>query len=314
MELDEKNNVSSVNGGPSMYFYLVEPDSKDTNSNQVWAWTIPSATNDSYTPPNDWIDTPILLAAAKLPVVPTPPQVNFFSGSTSEIRYYWVTVTDTITGLTVTSDRALILTEHDLKMDHYIFDLSVLPKKNIIPFTTKNNDPYYGSDPYKIDLKNLLKDIEVQYPGKGGVSDFPGKFEICVAHARFYLPDGRAWTQNWTHGDLHFGYDDGSLTWWQNNLGANAGAVPLQAPHSSQGGLEKKPDWVGFKPSGDPDKGIPANYPNSSNGNPTKDSTGGLPKGTYSGSAYPAEVAQGYFCGFIELLELRFATAPTMEE
>jgi hypothetical protein len=318
MELDEKNNVSFVNGGPSMYFYLVEPDSKDTNSGAPWAWTIEGATTASYTPRNDWEDTPIVIATGKTPTVPTPPKVNFITGSTSEVRYYWVKITDTDTGRTVTSERALILTETDPGMDHYIFDLSVLPNKNIIPFTTKNNDPYYGSDPYKIDLKELLKNIELDYPGEiengeQKPSPFPSKFEICVAQAQYFLPDGRAWTQNWTHGDLHFGYDDGTLTWWHNNLGANSGAIPLQSPHAAQGGLGSKPDWVGFKPSGDPDKGLPPNYPTSAPpGNlPTEDSTGGLPKGTYSGNDYPAQVAQGYFCGFIKLLELRFATAPT---
>jgi hypothetical protein len=258
------------------------------------------------TPRNDWNDVPIEIRTGKQPVVPTVPNVNFFSGSTSEIRYFWVTVTDKNSGLSVTSDRALILTETNTKVTHFIFDMSELAKKNTVPFTTKNNDPYYGSDPYKIDLKEYLKDKTLD----------PSKFEICVAHAQYFLPDGRAWTQNWTHGDLHFGYNadnpNGPLTWWQNNLGANSGAVPLQTPHSSQGGLSFKPDWVGVKPSGDPDKGIPPPYPTSSGGRPTADTTGGLPKGTYGSSdpVPPRELAQGYFCGFIELLELRFSTTP----
>jgi hypothetical protein len=314
MDLDEKNNVSTVNGGPSMYFYLVEPDSTDTNSGQIWAWTIPGATSASYTPPTNWVDVDIVTQPDndKQPIPPTPPNVNFITGSTSEVRYYWVKITNTANNRSVTSERALILTETDPEMDHYIFDLSVLPNKNIVPFTAKNNDPYYGGEPYKIDLKELLKDFPVD----------PSKYEICVAQAQYFLPDGRAWTQNWTHGDLHFGYDPDSkndpLTWWHNNLGANSGAIPLQAPHSSQGGLSNPPDWVGFKPSGDPDKGIPANYTPSSTGIPTEDSTGGLPKGTYGTSGvssapapYPRGDAQGYFCGFIKLMELRFATAPS---
>jgi hypothetical protein len=309
MDLDEKNNVSFVNGGPSMYFYLVEPDSTDTNSNEIWAWSLPGETTDSYTPATDWEDVfPIETVPGSekkpVPIPHTSHQINFVTGSTSEVRYYWVKVTNPQNGRFVISERAVILTETDPTMNHFIFDLSVLPNKNIIPFTTKKNDPYYGDDPYKIDLKAYMKDLNLD----------PSKFEICVAQAQYFLPDGRAWTQNWTHGDLHFGYDEGStkgaLTWWHNNLGANSGAIPLQSPHSSQGGLSEKPDWVGFKPSGDPDKDIPRNYATSSNGQPTADTTGGLPKGTYSGSAYPAEVAQGYFCGFSKLMELRFATAP----
>jgi hypothetical protein len=305
MDVDEKNNISCVNGGPSMYFYLVEPDSTDTNSGQPWAWTLTGATDATYTPRNDWVNVDKEFNDPNKPKMPspqTPPRVNFFDGSTSEIRYYWVKVSSKANSdLFVISDRALILTETNKGTKHFIFNLSALPKgtprKNIVPFTTKNNDPYYGSSPYKMDLKELLKNENLN----------PSEYEICVAHAQYFLPDGRAWTQNWTHGDLHFGFDDNSLTWWQNNLGSNAGAVPLQTPHSSQGGLTEKPDWVGVKPSGDPDKGLPKEQWKSANG---KD-TNGLPKGTYPNTpSPPGGVAQGYFCGFIELLELRFATTP----
>jgi hypothetical protein len=325
MELDEKNNVSTMNGGPSMYYYLVEPDSTDNHTtNQAWAWTLTGETNPTYTPRNDWIDVfPIETVDGnpKQPVPLTPPYVNFITGSTSEVRYYWVTVTDNVTGRTVTSDRCLILTETDPNMDHFIFDLSKLKKKNIVPFTTKKNDPYYGDDPYKFDVTDYMKNDPI------AKNLDPSKYQICVAQAQYFLPDGRAWTQNWTHGDLHFGYNEGSideasgvekgsLTWWHNNLGANAGAIPLQAPHASQGGLSFKPDWIGFKPSGDPDRGIPHPWPVSSNGVPT---VNGLPKGAYPNEdpqtpareGYPGGIAQGYFCGFIELLELRFATPPS---
>jgi hypothetical protein len=100
------------------------------------------------------------------------------------------------------------------------------------------------------------------------------------------------------------GMDDGSLIWYQNNMGANGGAIPLQAPHSQQGGLSQKPDWIGFTPSGDPAKGLPRPV----------NAAGDLPKGIYSMAAtdpYPAGVAQGYFAAFIELLEVRFQTAPS---
>jgi len=180
-------------------------------------------------------------------------------------------------------------------MDHFIFDLSILPKKNLIPFT-KNGTA--EDNVYKIDLKN--------YPFPADFEDKVSNYQICIAHAQYFLPDGRPWTQNWTHGNLHFGTDKGyqDLEWWHNNMGANGGSIPLQAPHSSKGGLTVKPDWIGMTPSGDPAKGLPP---------PVNKATGALPKGIYSMNAtdpYPAGVAQGYFAGFIELLEVRFSTAP----
>lgn len=307
--VDEKANVSCVNGGPGQYFYVVQPDvipsggpSNIPQADEPFAWTV--GTDPTYTPPTHWTNAPPPGVTANTkpphPVEPYSPQdplCYFLQGSTSETRYYWVKVTNTQTGLTVTSDRAVILTETDPTMDHFVFDLSLLPqRKNLVPFTKKN-------EVYQIDLRD--------YPFPPGFD--PSKYEICIAHAQYFLPDGRPWTQNWTHGDLHFGYTEGTasfkanggpLTWWHNNMGANSGSIPLQAPHSSRGGLVYKPDWIGFAPSGDPDKGIPAPDP----------LTGDLPKGIYSMSAndpYPAGVAQGYFAGFIELLEIHFSTAPS---
>jgi hypothetical protein len=319
-ELDEKDNVSTVNGGPSQYFFLVQPDEEGMDNpiyDQyepkpvqhkseyfAWSYTGAGANTDTITPRTDWNDVPIVIATGKQPVKPVEPDVNFFTGSTSEIRYYWVKITNPATGLSVVSDRALILTETDPGMRHFIFDLSVLPKKNTVPFSvgSKDEDPFYGKDPYKIDLKDYMandpiaKDLD------------PNEYMICVAHAQYFLPDGRPWTQNWTHADIHFGYDPGSdkgtLTWWQNNMGANGGAIGLQTPHSASGGLTQKPDWVGFRPSGT-NMNIPQEWPPGS---------GLLPNGIWQmnapGTPYPCDVAQGYFCGFVEILELRFATAP----
>jgi hypothetical protein len=323
--LDEKNNLTTVNGGPGQYFYLVQPDELPYNeggaaaggkigagsvlldsdnwadtakggiTNARMAWTLVGETGSTYTPKTDWIrDNANMVTYDDIweqnktyPIDPEPPKVNFLSGATCESRYYWVKVTNTTTGLSVTSKRALILTETDPDADHFIFDLSILPAKNEIPFTVSDRN-----DPYKIDLKN--------YPWPPNFD--PSKYEICIAHGAYYLPDGRPWTQNWTHAWLRFGMDNGSLTWWHENLGANGGSIPLQSPHSASGGLTQPPDWMGFAPSGDPAKGLPRPV-----------STGNLPKGIYSMNAtdpYPAGVAQGYFAGFVELLEVRFATAP----
>jgi hypothetical protein len=336
--IDEKNNLTTVNGGPGQYFYLVQPDEPpitleptgydatdwgkspgawkggpDPNAyywadysrgGEPMAWSVPDAEGGktpSIRPRTDWIDDSKNMTFHgtatqnnSFPVKPVPPRVNFFSGSTNESRYYWVKVTDTGTGLSVTSERALILTETDPNMDHFIFDLSSLPKKNIVPFT-KNGTA--EDNVYKIPL-----------PANYFPADFEEKvkdYQICIAHAQYFLVDGRPWTQNWTHGNLHIGTNKGyaDLEWWHNNMGANGGSIPLQAPHSSKGGLTVKPDWIGFTPSGDPAKGLP----------PPINAAGDLPKGIYSMNAtdkYPAGVAQGYFAAFIELLEIRFQTAP----
>jgi len=264
---------------------------KGSSQNSSYPY-VPS--DPSYTTGDTDYDTP----AGGWPT-PAPNNVNFFSGSTCEVRYYWCVITGP-DGLTVTSDRAVILTETDPGMDHYIFDLSKLPRrKNLAPF------------------KQLRELHQIDIPAGYFPSDFdPGKFSSCIAQAQYYLPDGRPWTQNWTHGDLHFGYTEGSksfelnggpLTWWHNNLGANAGAIPLQSPHASQGGLSFPPDWVGFAPSGDAGRGLP----------PIDSKTGKLPignkptmgaTGNTGDGSYPTGQAQGYFCGFIELMELRFAS------
>ncbi|MDR2702325.1 MAG: hypothetical protein LBB72_07835 [Spirochaetaceae bacterium] len=318
--LDEKNNISFVNGGPDMYYYLAQPDElvagnpmrQPGGANEPIAWKAPTRksgnTSDSYTPPNDWDNVPVKLRTtgqnSSYPFKPDleeygdgwgPNKVNYITGSTSESRYYWCVVKNLDNGYTVTTDRALIITETNPETKHFIFDLSVLKKKNETPFKIKR------------ELYKIYFPESNYFP-----ADFnPSEYEDLVAQAQYFLPDGRPWTQNWTHGDIHFGYgtkaeDDagttsskGSLTWWQNNLGANSGAIPLQAPHSQQGGLGDVPDWVGVAPSGDPDRGLP----------PVDRNTGQLPVG-YKPAGYAEGIAQGYFCGYIELLELRFASAP----
>jgi hypothetical protein len=336
MSMDEKNNISTINGGPDMYYYLSKPgidqmgkpvpasyNENDPTAMGPLAWKADDsrgAKTASYMPRTDWVNVPIKLPPNSAqnkswPYVPSSPSydtgptdddppeggwpthadnhVNFFTGSTSEVRYYWVVVTDSGTGLTVTSDRAVILTETDPSMDHYIFELSTLPRKNVKPFT-------YLREPYHI----ILKDWGYKFPD--GFD--PSKYDVCIAQAQYYLPDGRPWTQNWTHGDMLFGYIEGSdsyhknqdqlLTWWHNNLGSNSGAIPLHTPHSAQGGLSFPPDFIGFQPSGDKGRGLP----------PTVN--GQLPIGLKP-AGFPEGAAQGYFCGFIELMELRFATKPT---
>jgi hypothetical protein len=334
--LDEKNNISNVNGGPNQYFYLVEADNPQHPFSKLdpTAWKLTGQTSSSYTPQINWVNVPQVggVANTKAPDKPTPPEVNFVTGSTGECRYYWCVITDTVTNLQVVTERALIITETHPAMEHFIFELTDLPrKKNEAPFRVLR-------ELHKIPLTK----------GDGGPSIFPEgfdptKFESMTAHARFFLPDGRAWTQNWTHGDIHMGYTAGSpsfianesqeLVWWQNNLGANSGAIPLHTPHSQKGALSYPPDWIGFAPSGDPTKRVPeANWDptwpevppgtpppimgkdislgSAATNNDYVNKVGELPKGVHaSKGTWPAEIAQGWFAGFIELLEVRFTTA-----
>ena len=315
--LDEKNNVSCVNGGPSMYFYLVDVPEPGREfggdvqgQNEPWVWEV--GDGQSFIPRNDWKNVPVQVggstggggsnqgAGTQTPVKPVEPEVNFLEGSTNETRYYWCVVTDEDSGLVAVSDRAVFITESDPKMDHFVFELTKLPRrKNLAPFT-------------------YLRELDtIDIPSGFFPDGFdPSKYQICIAIARYYLPDGRPWTQNWTHGDLHFGYTPGSssfiansgeLTWWHNNMGANSGSIPLQAPHSSRGGLGFPPDWIGFAPSGDDTRVplMPQNDP----------ATGELPRGKVDDKApVVGGTAQGWFCGFIELLEIRFQTAPVKDE
>jgi hypothetical protein len=319
--IDEKNNLTTVNGGPNQYFYLTDPDENQHPFSDPCAWAITGATSNTYSPRIDWINAPIKLPPGatqnnSVPIPPTPPEVNFITGATNECRYYWCVISDPSTGLKVVSERALIITEIHPAMEHYIFELTDLPrKKNIEPFKVLR-------ELHKIPLTKGNTSTSI-FP----VGFDPYKYESMTAHARFFLPDGRPWTQNWTHGDIHFGYNDDSLTWWQNNLGANGGAIPLHTPHSSKGGLERAPDWIGFAPSGDPTKRVPeANWPASWPAQPPGipppiqqqinlgsyvSKVGELPKGIYASKGdWPSEIAQGWFAGFIELLEIRFSTSP----
>jgi len=331
--LDEKNNISNVNGGPNQYFYLVEADNPQHpfSKTDLTAWTLVGQTTSSYTPPINWRNVPQEggVANTKPPIKPTPPNVNFVSGSTGECRYYWCVITDEDTNLKVVTERALIITETHPAMEHYIFELTDLARKrNEAPFKVLR-------ELHQIPLINVSTGKSIFPEGFD-----PSKFESMTAHARFFLPDGRAWTQNWTHGDIHMGYTAGSasytanggpLTWWQNNLGANSGAIPLHTPHSQKGALSFPPDWIGFAPSGDPVKRVPeanwnpawpevpvgtpppimgADITLGSGDNQYVNKTGELPRGIHASKGYwPAEIAQGWFAGFIELLEVRFTTA-----
>jgi len=256
--VDEKANVSCVNGGPGQYFYLVQPDeiprgglNNTPYADEPLAWTV--GTNKTYTPKTTWRNGPppgvtantkppypgtktsVLSEAIAAGYNPAQDECYYLQGGTTETRYYWVKVTDKNTGLTVTSDRAVIMTESDRSMDHFVFDLALLPtRKNLVPFTKKN-------EVFEIDLTN--------YPFPENFD--PSKYQICIAHAQYFLPDGRPWTQNWTHGDLHFGYTEGSesfrknggpLTWWHNNMGANSGSIPLQAPRKGRLGIQARLD------------------------------------------------------------------------
>jgi hypothetical protein len=267
--LDEKSNVSFHNGG-NQFYRLPIPGRP-----------IVGATSNEYTPPTD-----------KRP---------FIGGFSNVTNYYWVVVTKD--GLTATSHRAVIVTEHNEIWDlgvktgpavvkkHFIVDLPNLkdkpgaegvrvPIKNVTAFSSFRQ-------PFQIDLRGIL-------PADFNIMEY----SMATAWAKFYLRDGTPWIQNWTQGNISF------VDWSENssqdgdkekivlyyNLTNNNGTLGLQGDgkEPSGGSLDNKFTHVVVMPSGE--KSIRSMPPLNANGTP--DANDGD--------------AQGWFCGFIELVELRF--------
>jgi hypothetical protein len=266
---DEKKNITLHNGG-NQYYRLPVPGRP-----------IEGATNATYTPP----------------ITHTP----FLGGYSNETHYYWVVVTSP-TGLTATSKRAVIVTEWGVvykwgvpayKVDengnttseldkvtkkHHIVNLQedlARPARNEKPFT-------YKRERYEIKL-TLPADFDIM------------DYSVCTAQALFFLADGTPWIQNWTQGDLYFYVydpvekDDKVQQVGFYNLTNNNGTLGLAGDSKEpQGGdLVDNPTYVVIAPAGEkPPKQMP---PLDANG-------------------WPVNIndAQGWFCQFIELVELRF--------
>jgi hypothetical protein len=283
-QFDEKKNPSLFNGGNQGPPHYVLPGRP-----------ILGATGMSYTP--------------EITFRP------FITGFSSESHYYWVVVTAP-SGYKVTSGRAVIVSERDKNKKHHLIDVNndykgadgiPLPFKNIQPFQKKY-------DYFRIPLTFPAKDP--QDPSRD--YDFLD-YSIMYIQAKFYLADGTPWIQNWTNGNVAFEDNtekeptdqyskDGNVIVLYYNLTNNNATYMMDGDAKEpQAGADLRaiPTHVVISPSGDHTKGE------------TKDGYPPLaPSGVDSidfavaGPSIVGTDLQGWFCGFIELVELRFEGPP----
>jgi len=260
--LDEKGNVSLHNGG-NTYYRLEYPGRE-----------IAGETGPTYTP-----------TIGKRP---------FLKSFTSESHYYWVVVTDPDTGRTVTSKRAVIVTEWDPRKAHYIVNLHAYldttgatyglqdNPKNAAPFTAGNHGDKY--------------EIPMTFPDDFDIWDY----SVVTAQALFFLADGRPWIQNWTQGDFGFSNEDQNrLVLWYNLTNDNATrGLSGTGNEPEKSGLDETPHHLIVQPAGtSPIDQLP---PFSG-----KDEVG-RDKPDEAAIKAAGKTAQGWFTPYIEICELRF--------
>jgi len=209
----------------------------------------------------------------------------FIDGYTSESHYYWVEITDKDTGRKAVSKRAVIVTERDVRKKHHIVkltddangDLYLGPKAN-------PTEKGYARNPNVFKVKRETYKIPVTFPVGFNVKDYT----IATVQALFFLIDGTPWIQNWTQGDIGFEAEDGTQLIYYN-LTNNNGTLGLVGGGKEPGGgsLLKTPKYLIVKPAGE--KPISEMPPLNADLTPK-----------------PNNDAQGWFCGFIELVEVRF--------
>jgi hypothetical protein len=285
-QFDEKKNPSLFNGGNQGPPHYVLPGIE-----------IPGETGLTYTP--------------KITYRP------FITGFSSESHYYWVKITAP-NGRELTSGRATIVSERDNRKKHYFIDTNndyksketkviggvtyyyPLPFKNVIPFAKRY-------DYFRIPLTFPALKSEAN-PNGFDIMDY----SVMTAQAKFYLADGTDWIENWTNGNLAF--EDNTekepatpyskdvpapFVLYYNLTNQNATYMMDGDSKEPQGAdLNKIPTHVVISPSGDHTKGA------------NKD---GYPPLGPDGRAAPSIVGtdlQGWFCGYIELTELRFEGPP----
>jgi len=205
----------------------------------------------------------------------------FMDGFTSETHYYWVEITDS-QGRKAVSKRAAIVSERDPTKKHHIVDMNedlyLGPKANPTETGTARN-------PKVFKVKRETYKIPVTFPAGFNVNDYT----VATVQALFFLIDGTPWIQNWTQGDIGFEADDGSQLIYYN-LTNNNGTLGLVGGGKEPGGgsLTKTPKYLIVKPAGE----------KPTTEKPPFEADGVTPK--------PNNDAQGWFCGFIELVEVRF--------
>jgi len=210
----------------------------------------------------------------------------FIDGFTNETHYYWVLIKDSA-NRTAVSKRAAIVTERDPRKKHHIVnltddvngDLYLGPKDN-------PTEKGYARNQKVFTRKREEYKIPVTFPAGFDVNDYTA----ATVQALFFLKDGTPWIQNWTQGDIGFEDEDGTQLIYYN-LTNNNGTLGLVGggKEPNGGSLEKTPKYLIVKPAGEqPVNEMPLL---NADGTPKPD---------------PDKSAQGWFCGFIELVEVRF--------
>jgi len=287
---DEKMNHSLFNGGNQKAQYMVA------------GVPISGATGDTHTP----------VISDKRPFLP---------GYSNSAHYYWVEITDVDSGYKLTSERAVIVTERNKAVDHFVIDV---------------NNYYYPSDYFdstkagqKVVFKNIVPlsyqyeafRIPLFFPPDATPSNPDGfnitKYSKVTIQAKFYLVDGTPWIQNWTQGNAGFGNDAydaevepgkrGSNVVLWHNLTNDNGMYALEnvSKEPSGASLKETPTFLILEPSGDHLKIVGGvNHPQ---GFPPLDENG------KAAASIVGQFLQGWFCGFIEVTELRFEGPPQAE-
>jgi hypothetical protein len=291
---DEKGNPSLFNGGNQQACYVLpgRPIPADKGG-----------TAATYTPRIDYRP--------------------FNMGYSSETHYYWVEVKFP-SGRTTTSGRASIVSERNKAKEYYVVDTNNAWKdENGIPQRFMNGQVFKEQyDKFRIPLAGIL-------PNNFDVMDYLN----LTAQARFYLADGREWIQNWTNGNLSFEDnvlvedDDGNITGKPNpygpidpngslivlfhNLTNNNGVYNLNSDgkEPSVGApLMGNPTHIVLEPSGDHRKGPNKDgYPPLAlDTDPESPTYGKIVCSPEIVGGPPNGDLQGWFCGYVELVELRF--------
>jgi hypothetical protein len=294
-QFDEKANPSLFNGGNQAAVY------------ELPGRPIEGATSATYTP-----DT------SKRP---------FLAGFSYEAHYYWVVVKDS-RGYETTSGRATIISERDKSRKYLMLDVNNSYKVGDTPLRFRNNEVFTQKyDKWRIPLEGVI-------PDNFNITDW----KILTAQAKFYLTDGKEWIQNWTNGNLSF-EDNSNLPDWYPLSEYQHGPVPSEADVERYGVEVLKKDAGCGAGYGGQLLGLFYNLTNNNatydvtsdvkedgdgaslktgkfthiviepSGDHTKGSNYGYPPLGSDGKAGPSIVGedlQGWFCGFVELVELHF--------
>ena len=216
----------------------------------------------------------------------------FIDGFTNETHYYWVEIKDAA-GRTAVSKRAAIVTERDIRKKHHIVKLTDDANGDLYLGTDRAHATEIGyarnKDVFKV--KRETYKIPVTVPADFDVNDYT----VATVQALFFLIDGTPWIQNWTQGDIGFEDEDGAQIIYYN-LTNNNGTLGLYggAKEPNGGSIKKPPKYIIVKPAGE---------------KPTYE------KPPFNDDGTPKNIndAQGWFCGYIELVEVRFE-GPAHEE